>query len=269
MSFPEKVYKYRDWQNGFHRNILLYNELYFASPKDFNDPFDCRIAPNYKTLSELNIDKYVDALVAKNYNVLINKGNDISKIKEQFKKRAKNPKALQKSYENLLFDYQNKYYGILSLSSKWNSILMWSHYANCHKGFCIGFWTEQLIKETDVDRAGIVEYKSDYPYLEPTVISDKNKIIEKAVIQTQTKSKDWIAEDEFRLLNLYYPKIPMPFERIVNFSNDVIAELVLGINISENDKREIVKLCRQKDINVFQAIKKDSLFEIDRTIIEI
>jgi len=267
MSFPEKVYKYRDWQNGFHRNILLYNELYFASPKDFNDPFDCRIAPNYKTLSELNIDKYVDALVAKNYDALINKSIDISKIKEQFKKRAKNPKVLQESYENLLFDYQNKYYGILSLSIRWNSILMWSHYANCHKGFCIGFWTKKLIEEAKVDKAGIVKYENDYPYLEPKVRNDKNEIIEKAVIQTQTKSMEWQIEREFRLLNLYFPENPKPYERIVNISNKVISEIILGINISNDDKMEILKICKQKNIPVYQAIKKDFKFDIYRELI--
>ncbi|MBL7103181.1 MAG: DUF2971 domain-containing protein [Bacteroidales bacterium] len=38
-----------------------------------------------------------------------------------------------------MFKKQNDHYGILSLSAKWDNILIWGHYAEKHKGFCIGF----------------------------------------------------------------------------------------------------------------------------------
>jgi len=30
-------------------------------------------------------------------------------------------------------------YGVLCFSRRWNNILMWSHYADGHKGICLGF----------------------------------------------------------------------------------------------------------------------------------
>ncbi len=38
---PKKLYKYRMWENAFHKTVLTDNELFFSSPKRFNDPYDC------------------------------------------------------------------------------------------------------------------------------------------------------------------------------------------------------------------------------------
>ncbi len=42
-----KGYKFRNWGECCHRRLLTHREIYFASPKEFNDPFDCRIPPRY------------------------------------------------------------------------------------------------------------------------------------------------------------------------------------------------------------------------------
>ena len=47
--FPPKLYKYRDWDNKNHRKILN-GELYFSSPLNFNDPFDCNISIAFEKL---------------------------------------------------------------------------------------------------------------------------------------------------------------------------------------------------------------------------
>ncbi len=42
----DTLYKYRSWAEKRHVDILTKNEIYFASPADFNDPFDCGISPD-------------------------------------------------------------------------------------------------------------------------------------------------------------------------------------------------------------------------------
>jgi len=56
---PQTVYKYRDWNNEFHRDILRHNEIYLASPIDFNDPFDCRITHNFSLFSNDDVENYI------------------------------------------------------------------------------------------------------------------------------------------------------------------------------------------------------------------
>jgi hypothetical protein len=39
-------FKYRNFQGEFWNALIERNELYFSSPDQLNDPFDCRIASN-------------------------------------------------------------------------------------------------------------------------------------------------------------------------------------------------------------------------------
>lgn len=254
MDIPEKVYKYRTWKDSYHKNILLYNELYLASPSDFNDPFDCRIAPDFINATEEEINKWLNELSVKlNVNT------------KDLARRLENRMEFQRWYENeVIFKDQDKYYGILSLSCKWDSILMWSHYSESHKGFCVGFCEEKLRNCGNFNKAGIVNYDTIFPNIKPKVSQNLSDIFEKTFIQTHTKSQDWDREYEYRLIQNYFDYIPKPVERVIRFEDDVFTEVILGINITEKDKAEIVEICKKKKIPVFQAIKKQFVFQIEK-----
>jgi hypothetical protein len=268
MTLSGKVYKYRDCSNGFHKNLLLYNELYLASPKDFKDPFDCRIPPNFIDLTQKEKNDYINDLAISRSEESREKGLDFKNVLNNLEDRFKNSIEAQKYFEKLLFTCQDKYYGVLSLSTRWNSILMWSHYSNCHKGFCVGFWEEKLRNSGHFGKGGIVYYDTKFPNIKPKVTKDPSDIIEKTFIQTHTKSEDWTNESEYRLVQNYFPKEPKSFERIININDDVFSEVILGINISESSEKEIVAICKKKNIPVYKAKQKDFLFEIDRELIK-
>lgn len=48
------LYKYRDWESEFGKNILTERSLYFSSFANFNDPFDSDIMVNYEDLTEVD-----------------------------------------------------------------------------------------------------------------------------------------------------------------------------------------------------------------------
>ena len=268
MDLPEKVYKYRTWNNGFHKNILLHNELYLASPKEINDPFDCRIPPNFKNQTPEEKEKYITDLAVRKYDEVQRQGLDMKKVLSDFEKRMDNPEKFQREAENYIYEQQNKHYGILSLSKRWNGILLWSHYSDSHKGFCVGFWTEKMLKTGLFGKAGLVNYDVEFPEIKPTVAKDKMSVTKKAFIQTHTKSEDWTYEEEFRFLNVFFPDEPKPFERIIQVPDSVFSDVTIGINVSDADKEEIIEVCKRKRIPVYQAIKKDFMFEIDRELIK-
>ena len=58
--------------------------------------------------------------------------------------RLENLPALQKEFEDLTIIENDLHYGVICFSAIWNHILMWSHYANSHQGFCIGFYEEKI-----------------------------------------------------------------------------------------------------------------------------
>lgn len=243
-KIPEIVYKYRDWNNPFHKNILLYNEIYLASPKDFNDPFDCKIPINFQDISEIEI-----SIFPSDSNI------------------RKDVKAFQENYEKLQEKIMDEHYGIFSGSSKWNGILLWSHYANNNQGFCVGFKEQELRQFGGFGRTGVVMYNTDLPKIKFKGKETQEEKFNRIRIQTTTKSEEWEYEQEYRLIKAF-AKPPIPFERRKQIPDEVFSDVTLGINISVENKEEIVEVCRQKRILVYQAQKVPFKFEIDRVLIE-
>lgn len=261
------LYKYRNWKDESHKNLLLKNQLFISPPIHFNDPFDCRIPENFSLLdSEEKIKEYVHGLIVKNFSALIARGRDIKKDMENLELRLKNnPDEIQKQNEDNLFEMQDHHYGILSLSEIWNSILMWSHYSDNHKGYCAGFWEEKLKASQKFGKGGLVNYdpKEDFPLIDPRF----NDSIDVAFIQTHNKASEWSYEKEYRLTKTFYPQIPTEEDRTVVVSSDYIAEIIIGLNTPKKDKEEIIDIAKQKGIKVLQVFKEPFKFKLGRKVI--
>lgn len=263
-DYPEIVYKYRNWFSEFNKAVLTKNELFMASPKYFNDPFDCRIPINYKTLNTPEkVNQYALEFVDRHKAYILRNGlnvqNEIKSLTNDFTNHLD---EMQSNHEKILFTNQDKFYGVLSMSARWDSILMWSHYGDFHKGYCIGFWEEKMRNSRFFGKGGPVHYNPDnsYPLIDP--LSKEGTMIN-AFKETHTKAFDWQYEDEYRFFNLY-TKDPTDDDRKVNFPNSFIAEIILGIMMPESDKKEIIEIAKKKGIKVFQAKKVPFHFEIGK-----
>lgn len=78
--------------------------------------------------------------------------------------------------------------GYLSLSATNKSILMWSHYAQNHEGFVVGFKKEHKYFDYGLMK---VEYKDERPFLDPTQPRQDASLF-------YTKSTHWEYEEEYR-----------------------------------------------------------------------
>ncbi|MDM1041313.1 DUF2971 domain-containing protein [Empedobacter falsenii] len=263
-DYPEIIYKYRNWQNIYHRKILTDGEIYLAAPNSFNDPFDFGITKNFLTLdTKEKIEKYVDDGLKKHKDFLLSKGYNLAKEREFQLNRLKNIEEYQKEWENIEFNAINKYQGVLSLSGRWNSILMWSHYAENHKGFNIGYNEEKMRTSGIFGKGGPVIYSTDYPFIDPfeehSMISSFQK--------SHYKSKEWEYEEEYRLTKLFYPNEPTEDERVKKIPFGFIEEINLGLKISSEDKDDILKIANEHDIKVYQIQKTPFKFELTRRLV--
>ena len=135
--------------------------------------------------------------------------------------------------------------GCLSTSSK--NRLMWSHYADGHKGFCI----EYDFKNCPKDLLPLpVIYSQKRPLIPWEMALDqsaetKSKCILQMTIGLLTKDKEWEYEDEWRLLlsSSEDSNIKIP-----------ISAIYLGAEISEENKKRVVEICNQKSIPVKQMV---------------
>lgn len=100
----------------------------FSSRLNLNDLFDCKVELLKPSPKELK--SFVKQL-QKPYK------RDLATLTSKGKLTLEGEVYLQKLVDN--FEKQIDSYSIISFSSKPDSNLMWSHYANSHHGFCIEF----------------------------------------------------------------------------------------------------------------------------------
>ncbi len=267
------LYKYRNWFDEYHKNVLRKNELYFSSPKDLNDPFDCRITQNLDLLNTSEKEKqYVDYFMKHTKDFLFKNGAKPNEITAIEKGLIDNLKDNQILFDNMYFDEQDIFLGILSLSCSWNITLMWSHYTNNHTGYCIGLNKEKLDEYKLYLHGDVVKYYPDdrFPDIDPLKITD----ISTAYLQIFHKAYHWEYECEYRLirafetLNPEEPESPTnPFlnvERRIYVPDDCIAEVIIGLNTSPEDEKEIICYSKKKNIKVYKAKKVPHYFKLDR-----
>lgn len=139
---------------------LLYSEMYFASPAECNDPFDSKAFYQF----EANAEKWTRLLMLADENSnlrmdtktiqqlathICNKcplsfldilANDVfaDVLDSRFTNRAA-LRILYKSICNIINIYQPSTRYFVSFSKINNEFLMWSHYAESHKGYCLIF----------------------------------------------------------------------------------------------------------------------------------
>ena len=256
---PEKLYKYRDWKNDFHRKILLHQEIFIPSPRTFNDPHDCRIPISIHLLKEDEelAKEYFNHAVSRQYPDYTKKQHEQEVDKKLNEGLFRNEDFIKsenkKSIERLLDTL-----GVYSTTAINDNILMWAHYSNNHQGFCVGFDSVKLCKYLQ-GGAQEVLYKDEYPTILPT--EDPKTCINK---QINTKASYWDYEIEYRLTNFDYAN------KVIKIPKEIINEVVIGCNMSESDEKDILKLISIElpHVKTYKTKPKDMSFELKLEEIE-
>ncbi|WP_133480200.1 DUF2971 domain-containing protein [Cognatilysobacter segetis] len=192
----QHFYKFRsvaatDWP--FVERIFTHNELYFARPSQFNDPFDCYPVVAIRG-TDKEIRKYVSALYQRRHPNM-SRQERRAKFKAMAREPFRDPRS-RFTAENMQRAMREtvEMAGILSLAERADHVLMWSHYTNSHKGICLRFKATPDIPF--FARAQPVIYQRERPSLNPVRDSAYDQI-DKAVL---TKADYWEYEKEWRIV---------------------------------------------------------------------
>ncbi len=245
--------KYCCW-NEYRRKILSDNEIYFTSPAKFNDPFDCMIPVLFEKSSLNEIANMIKlsrpelsslavpfTYLCKAYGILDDEVF-ISKIR-----RGQRQYICEKI-------------GIFSLSGVADNILMWSHYSDSHRGFCIEF-NRRMLDDFLINQkcgkdlsvaARKVSYVNDFPLLKLD-LNDPERAPKNVV---STKAENWRYEKEIRYIMMNGAG------KVVKLPNGIISGVILGCRISSNDESEIIAILKNRPnrINLFRAKERGESF---------
>ncbi len=159
---------------------------------------------------------------------------------------------LQKSIKDNLYETRKEIFskiGVSCFSKNNTNLLMWSHYADSHRGMCLEF-DSRLIP---FSKSFEVTYKSTIPKIK--MDSLLNEVLDLEFIKKllSFKSNDWAHEEELRLFHQESNK------SFVYPSNSLKA-IYFGIRTDQSDIEIICSIIKAKNPNVkFYQMKKNDL----------
>ena len=283
---PKKLYRFRPLSEDiininnvgyFKADLELANfensEMYLSSPEQFNDPYD----------SKLLVDPY-------NFFNLFLKSDKICELykidREELIRKSdiKNniyPKDFFYNYKKWFDLYSNLLHHSTSIlrigcltENDYTNMLMWSHYASQHSGYCIEYDISEFANNHVYKRClfpiyysdkifdmsehviQIIEGIADAPFNNDNKISNIKFWI---FIATLIKLKDWNYEREWRIIAYNGTK---ELKNNNLFTTPKAKSVYLGVNIQDFRKERIISICKNQNINVFQMFQKGDEYSL-------
>ena len=258
----KRFYKFRP-ANCHTLYNLVKQQLRFSYPREFNDPFDCALRITFdgavqdwqKWLDEMglssadrnNLEQYLASI---DYN---GKAFDQSKYPEDI--------------NSLL---------VLALSEINDHILLWSHYAENHKGICLGFATRIegnslgiLFDEPTltfsvhgVTKGFLPVRKAKYTRTMPEPYNrlkdDNRKLMEFSI----AKHVDWEYESERRIV---LPKSVVGTQ-FLRYDKSTLEEVIFGYRTSDDFKKDVRDIIEKyysgTPVQLYQAKPKEGEYSL-------
>jgi hypothetical protein len=244
------LYRYRSIESRELCEIFTDRKIYLASPATFNDPFDCRPSLTIYKSGPSRLS-YLEKMAQETFP-FADKNTLNQRIEEADRKLRSDPTYVERAYN----DYIKKM-GVYCLSKIPNDILMWSHYANGHKGICLEFDTTK--DKRLFGQALNVDYSKtdEYPIVNIMDV-DNPKEYHKALL---TKSNHWTYEQEWRILKPIEEGGPGKHA----FQAELLTGVILGALISPADKKEITDWVSNypTKINIYRAKPNRTKYQLD------
>ncbi len=239
-QFPRFLYKFFPI-NDYFIDEVKNSYIWFSKPPDFNDPFDGSITLQWKATTE-QYEVYLT-------KIAIGRMSE-EKIKESSRRMSQNPEVAKAHLQDLVSKVMDRI-GVTCLSEINDNILMWSHYANSHKGVCIQFDLGKMVSDDHI--LVRINYDDNYPLHNFITQGDNPTGLSKAVIGT--KSSLWSYEREFRLISGVIGRN--------SIQRDSVTQVIFGCRSTE--ERMIIDLFNSNGYrpSYLKTYKKDSEFGLD------
>jgi hypothetical protein len=245
-----RIYKYRSLSGQYGREAieraLTRNELYWQSPAEFNDPFDC-IPVLYFGDDAAERKGFHARAVARIYN------GQPRAVRRRHRRRM--DRAPTARMEERLRDAWGKWLSasaITCFSEVHDHPLMWGHYADSHKGVCLIF--EEIANTQTQWFAFPVAYQESRPRVNLTRFNDVKVMMQALFL----KNDHWAYEREQRMVA--WKEAP----GYRNFPAQLLKGIIFGAKIRKDDETFVRELlANRSDLRVFRAEIDDVEFKLN------
>lgn len=238
MTRPDFLYRYQPCSEIALSNLRR-GILYFSPANAFNDPFDCRFS-------------FLDAGLS---------AEDLAQLKRELPiddnldNEQLSAAIIRYSAETLSRYFYDR--GVCCFSAVHDNLLMWAHYAQGHRGFCLKFDTTNEV----FSRVSPVSYSRDYPSFSPADCLIRNEYCKVFDVALRTKSDSWSYEQEWRIVH----------ERAGQecfFAKEALVGIYLGLAVDARHADEISTVAAALEVPVFQAHRSLRSYALDFEILK-
>lgn len=285
-NLPDYIYKYRR-DSELSRDNLRNGTVWICSPDEYNDPYDCMFKIADQRVIQSAERRFADVFITHYHLEGIVSAEQIAKAKNSEKPLQaiaelisesnsapdSNPKRMAEFTSTvgpkLITDALSavrqwrKLTKACSFSAVHDSILMWSHYAGNHTGFCFEYGLKGLASEHAFCKFlyPIIYSEALYdltPWAESLVHPDRKDFNTECLILTVLyKFAGWQYEHEWRLVEVTQAVIPDH-----NFPAPTPTRVLLGSRMEQAKRKELLAICREKKIEVHQMHLTADRFEL-------
>jgi len=225
-----KLYKYCKFDENNWNNLINYH-VHLTNPSKFNDPFDSVFSIS------LNTNEILDKVI----NVLgISTSGSYDNIKQEIKNKYDVDKVISEVISEENDTLRNKTW-VTCFSETNNSILMWSHYSDCHKGFCIEY------DFSEEEESGLFNLLSPVLYVDKLYNIAEHPFNGKSFeFCSLLKSFEWHYEKEWRLVICNLENASQEFWRVPKPT-----AIYLGACIEKKNSELLMDFAKQNNIEVY------------------
>jgi len=223
-----KGYKYRDLKH-FERDLesLLKNQIYAPPFVELNDPFEGSCNEEITELAKLleNLFKVDSSEVVKSLEEIKN-----------FKTKL----------------------GIYSISKTYTEVLLWTHYASSHTGYCIEYDISKL-KEKYLATLTVSELMVAYQSRPATLTYKDIGSISLLQKLYATKSLKWKYEEEIRLI--------FDTSSFKDYHPSALTGIYFGINFPSVQRQKLINSLDNRDVKFHEVYSDNNSYELKRKLV--
>lgn len=308
---PKRLFRFRRCSD-YSIEALKEDQIWGTSIWEFNDPYECVPCYDFETLwnkinqslNGQNIFSLINSLkeggilpevkraypsvnieqLVKNIPAQIS-GQDIEEKLQLFKNYLNNfigvsfEEIVQRFYISIQAEEAKRQ--IACFSEQNSSTLMWGHYADSHKGFCLEYDFQAVLKNCTqkcTDLRGCNNFMLNFS-LAPIIYNKKRfdasayfSTVMQALLYEQsrvsmdlyyedtlivskcllTKSIDWEYENEWRLFTPHFNGEYRPYGNILCLKP---VALYMGAKIAKENEKELYRICQEKGIKCYKMLQ--------------
>lgn len=250
---PPHLYKYAAFTAQNLEN-LKNRTIFFNSPHNFNDPYDCSVIPTICIPSDDDVDNIRGRYLAD--------PETPSAVREQMQ-RATTQRLRQifmKSAKDIAaakIKEFSKVRGISCFSEGCDDLLMWAHYGGNYRGFCLEFDTSYFPKVMKV------RYSAEMPSFDPVPILKHELEASDFMSMFSSKSLSWAYEKEWRVFHA-------ETRTVYSYPSEALTGIYFGPEISQA-ALEIICLILQgqnETVAFWKGVRSTSKFKVEFTRFE-